>query len=70
MSVSIEKLKKLRKYGGWLQERLVEISGLSLITIQRIETSGNASLESHIAVNIVIRFDICRINFTSFKASN
>jgi DNA-binding XRE family transcriptional regulator/flagellar motor component MotA len=50
MSVSIEKLKKLRKHSGWSQERLAEISGLSLRTIQRIETSGNASLESQLAM--------------------
>jgi DNA-binding XRE family transcriptional regulator len=50
MSVSIEKLKKLRKYSGWSQERLAEICGLSLRTIQRIETSGNASLESQLAI--------------------
>jgi len=50
MSVSIEKLKKLRKNSGWSQERLAEISGLSLRTIQRIETSGNASLESQLAI--------------------
>jgi transcriptional regulator with XRE-family HTH domain len=50
MSVSIEKLKKLRKYSGWSQERLAEISGLSLRTVQRIETSGNASLESQLAI--------------------
>jgi transcriptional regulator with XRE-family HTH domain len=50
MSVSIEKLKKLRKYSGWSQERLAEISGLSLRTIQRVETSGNASLESQLAI--------------------
>jgi len=50
MSVSVEKLKKFRKYSGWSQERLAEISGLSLRTIQRIETSGNASLESQLAI--------------------
>jgi transcriptional regulator with XRE-family HTH domain len=50
MSVSIEKLKKLRKYSGWSQERLAEISGLSLRTVQRIETSGNASLESQLSI--------------------
>jgi DNA-binding XRE family transcriptional regulator/flagellar motor component MotA len=50
MSVSIEKLKKLRKYSGWSQERLAEISGLSLRTVQRIETGGNASLESQLAI--------------------
>jgi len=50
MSVSIDKIKQLRNYSGWSQERLAEISGLSLRTIQRIETSGNASLESQLAI--------------------
>jgi len=50
MSVSSEKLKKLRQYNGWSQERLAEISGLSLRTIQRIENNANASLESQLAI--------------------
>ena len=50
MNVSIEKLKKLRQHNGWSQERLAEISGLSLRTIQRIENNGNASLESKLAI--------------------
>jgi len=50
MSVSSEKLRKLRQYNGWSQDRLAEISGLSLRTIQRIENNGNASLESKLAI--------------------
>jgi len=50
MSVSIEKLKKIRQHHGWSQERLAEMTRLSLRTIQRIETSGNASLESKLAI--------------------
>jgi DNA-binding XRE family transcriptional regulator len=50
MSISVDKLKKLRKHSGWSQERLADISGLSLRTIQRIENGGNASLESSLAI--------------------
>lgn len=50
MSISVEKLKNLRRHHGWSQERLAEISDLSLRTIQRIENGDNASLESQLAI--------------------
>lgn len=50
MSLSVEKLKKLRLNCGWSQERLAGISGLSLRTIQRIENGENPSLESQLAI--------------------
>ncbi|TQV73700.1 helix-turn-helix transcriptional regulator [Aliikangiella marina] len=50
MSLSVEKMKKLRLNSGWSQERLAEISGLSLRTIQRIENGDNPSLESQLAI--------------------
>lgn len=43
-------MKKLRNEKAWSQDQLAEISGLSLRTIQRIEKSGNASLESKKAI--------------------
>jgi transcriptional regulator with XRE-family HTH domain len=46
MKINLDLLKKLRKEKAWPQDQLAEISGLSLRTIQRIEKSGNASLES------------------------
>ena len=39
-------LKRLRHKRNWSQEQLAEISGLSVRTIQRIESGGKASLES------------------------
>ncbi|WP_019603055.1 helix-turn-helix domain-containing protein [Teredinibacter turnerae] len=39
-------LKRLRHKRNWTQEQLAEISGLSVRTIQRIESGGKASLES------------------------
>jgi DNA-binding XRE family transcriptional regulator len=48
MTISPEKLKKLRTHNGWAQERLADISGLSLRTVQRIETGATASLETQL----------------------
>jgi len=39
-------VQKLRIENGWSQERLAQISGLSLRTIQRIESGNTAGLES------------------------
>lgn len=50
MKINVDLLKKLRKEKAWPQDQLSEISGLSLRTIQRIEKSGNASLESKKAI--------------------
>ncbi|WP_286269223.1 helix-turn-helix domain-containing protein [Thalassotalea hakodatensis] len=50
MNISIDKLKGLRKQNGWSQERLADISGVSLRTIQRIESGENASFESQLSI--------------------
>lgn len=50
MAISVEKLKRLRNHHGWSQERLSEISGISLRTIQRTETGENVSLETQLAI--------------------
>ncbi len=39
-------IKNLRLENGWSQEKLAEITGLSLRTIQRVEKEDKASLES------------------------
>jgi transcriptional regulator with XRE-family HTH domain len=43
-------LKQLRNEKGWSQELLARASGISLRTIQRIESEGNASAESALAI--------------------
>lgn len=48
--VSAEKIKLLRNQHGWSQEQLANISGVSARTIQRIEKSGDCSLESKMAL--------------------
>ncbi len=50
MKVSNQRIKWLRKERGWSQEQLSMISGLSERTIQRIEKSGDCSLDSQMAL--------------------
>lgn len=46
MNIDSDKIKKLRLEKNWSQEQLSEKSGLSLRTIQRIESGSNVSMES------------------------
>ena len=46
MKINSDLVKKLRTAKNWSQEQLGETCGLSLRTIQRLENSGNASIES------------------------
>lgn len=53
MLLSTEKLKELRRENGWSQEVLAKATGLSVRTIQRIESDGRASAESTLAISSV-----------------
>jgi transcriptional regulator with XRE-family HTH domain len=43
-------VKKLRESKSWTQEHLASAAGVSLRTIQRIESEGSASAESRLAI--------------------
>ena len=45
-----KRIRQLREARGWSREHLASICGLSPRTVQRLETEGNASLESRMAV--------------------
>ncbi len=45
------KLKHIRQDKGWSQDLLAKASGLSLRTIQRIESDGRASAESFLSIS-------------------
>jgi len=47
-----------RENRGWTQDHLAKVSGLSLRTIQRIEKTGSASLESVMALASVLASDV------------
>ena len=57
MQLDIELLKQLRLQKAWSQTQLAKVSGLSLRTIQRLEKSGTASLESVKAIAAVYEVD-------------
>lgn len=49
-------VKSLREKKGWSQSDLAEVSGLSLRTVQRVESTGNASRETKIC--LAAAFDV------------
>ncbi len=51
-------LKNLRNKKGWSQEKLAEITGLSLRTIQRIEKQNHASISSLSKIAQAFEMDI------------
>ncbi|MCH8135321.1 MAG: helix-turn-helix transcriptional regulator [Proteobacteria bacterium] len=50
MNVNRELIKELRLKKSWSQEKLADMAGVRLRTIQRIETDGVASLQSRTAI--------------------
>ncbi|MBQ4864185.1 helix-turn-helix domain-containing protein [Pseudoalteromonas sp. MMG013] len=58
MQVNIDVIKTQRSTRAWSQTQLAEVSGLSLRTIQRIEKTGVASLESVKSLASVLEIDI------------
>ena len=46
VNISKEKIRQLRISKGWPQEQLALASGLSVRTVQRVESEGAASLNT------------------------
>lgn len=57
MQLNKETLKSAREKRAWSQSHLAEVAGLSMRTVQRIERTGSASLES--AKALAAAFDTC-----------
>ena len=62
MKINAALIKHLRNQKGWPQEQLALISGISHRTIQRIETSGNCSLESKRALASSFEIEITALD--------
>lgn len=58
MRVNTDLIREERKRRAWSQEHLASVAGLGLRTVQRIESSGNASLESVSALASVLEVSI------------
>ncbi len=50
MKIDSARIRKLREERSWSQEQLATVSGLSLRTVQRVESEGAASLETRAAL--------------------
>lgn len=57
MLINAEKVRLTRLQRGWTQEQFAELCGLSVRTVQRIEKSGTASLDSANALAAVLETD-------------
>ncbi len=55
-------LKRLREEKSWSQEHLAEAAGLSLRTIQRVESDGNAAPETRMAMASALGVDVAKLN--------
>ena len=58
MKINSEKVRELRNNKGWSQEQLSVSSGLSLRTIQRIESEGKTSRESKVCLAATFDIDL------------
>ena len=65
MKINAELVKKLRAEQHWSQEQLAAACGLNLRTIQRLENTGNASIESVRALAAVFAVDASSLLLSS-----
>jgi len=62
MKINAKLLKTLRLEKSWSQDQLAGISSISLRTVQRIEKSGNCSLESKKAIASAFDMKACQFD--------
>lgn len=61
MKIDSSLIRSERESRGWSQEHLASVAGLSLRTIQRIENTGAASLDSAAALASVLELDVAAL---------
>lgn len=61
MKIPSVKIRQLRNQRGWSQEQLAHASGLSLRTIQRVETEGNASRETRVCLAATFNVELAEL---------
>jgi transcriptional regulator with XRE-family HTH domain len=61
MKIDASRIRGERERRAWSQEHLAEVSGLSLRTVQRVETSGVASFETARALAAVLELPVERL---------
>lgn len=58
MLIDSDRIRRERAHRAWSQEQLAQVSGLGLRTVQRIESSGVASIESTSALASVFELSV------------
>lgn len=69
MKIDSQKIRQLREARGWSQEHLAEVAGLSARTVQRIESDGNASPESRMALAAALGVDAAELGLPESTAA-
>lgn len=62
MKIDPETIRQLRDDRAWSQEHLAAVTGLSLRTIQRAESEGNASAETRMSLATAFDVDLAQLN--------
>ncbi len=62
MKVDPEIIRQLREERAWSQEHLAAVTGLSLRTIQRVESEANASAETRMSLATAFGVDLVRLS--------
>ena len=61
MQIDSNRIRTERERRAWSQEHLAEVAGLSLRTIQRMETTGSASFETARSIAAVFALDVAAL---------
>jgi transcriptional regulator with XRE-family HTH domain len=61
MQIDSNRIRTERERRAWSQEHLAEVAGLSLRTVQRVETSGSASFETAKAIAAVFEVEVASL---------
>jgi transcriptional regulator with XRE-family HTH domain len=67
MKTNAGRIKQLREAKSWSQEHMAEAAGLSLRTVQRVESEGNASAETRLALASVLGVDVSELGVSQAK---
>lgn len=70
MKINKELLRRERELRAWTQSHLAEVADLSMRTVQRIERSGDASMESAGALAAALNIDLAVLMEASIASEN
>ena len=62
MKLDSSSVRRLREAKNWSQEQLAKASGVSLRTVQRVETEGTASRETRVCLAAALDVDVTLIS--------